>query len=103
MLDEAAAVGAQVVALDEQGEQRVQLVEGVEDAQQVARAPVRGEDEEVAQGGRDEGGELLLGEDFCDALGGGGKAGGWGRREADRRERAWSCRGRFGERRQAPC
>ena len=48
VLDEAAAVGAQVVALDDEGEQRVQLIEGVEDAEEVARAAVGREDEEVA-------------------------------------------------------
>jgi len=41
------------VALDEEGEQGVELVEGVEDAEEVARVAVGGDGEEVAQRGRD--------------------------------------------------
>lgn len=60
VLGEAAAAGAQVVALDEEHEQGVQLIEGVEGAQQVARVPLGRDGQEVAQGRGQEGVELLL-------------------------------------------
>lgn len=37
----------------EEGEKRVEFVEGVQDPEEVARVPIRGEREEVAERGRD--------------------------------------------------
>lgn len=60
VLGEGAAAGGQVVALDEEHEQGVGLVERVEHGQEVARRAVGGVDEQVAQGGRQQGRQLLL-------------------------------------------
>lgn len=62
---EAAAVGAEVVPLHEEVEERVDFVVVVEDAEEVAGVALGGEDEEVADGGGEERGELLFGEEFC--------------------------------------
>lgn len=48
VLGEGAAEGAEVVALDDQGEQGVDFVEGVEDAEEVARVAVGGDGEDIA-------------------------------------------------------
>ncbi|KAH0542528.1 hypothetical protein GP486_008631 [Trichoglossum hirsutum] len=62
VLGEAAAVGEEIVALDEKHEQGVSQVEVVQEADEVAGVPVSGEDQKVAEGRGEEGGELLLGE-----------------------------------------
>ena len=64
VLGEAAAVGAQEVALHDQHEQRVDFIEGVEDGQEVAWVAWCGDGEEVAQRWGEQGGELLLGEEL---------------------------------------
>lgn len=50
--------------LYEKREERVDLVEGVEDAEEVARLAMCREGEEVAEGRGKEGGELLFGEEL---------------------------------------
>ena len=60
VLCEAAAKSAEVVSLDEEGEEGVDFVEGVEDAEEVAGMSVCCDGEEIAQRGRDECCELLF-------------------------------------------
>lgn len=62
VLGERAAEGAEVVALDEEGEERVDFVVGVEDAQEVAGMAVGCDSEDVAERRGEEVGELLFGE-----------------------------------------
>lgn len=64
VLGEGPAARAQVVALHEDHGQGVKLVEGVQRAQEVARVPLRQDGQEVAERGRQQGVELLLGEDL---------------------------------------
>lgn len=52
------------MALHEEHKQRVRLIEGIQDREEIAWVAVRGDGEEVAERWREEGGELLLGEDF---------------------------------------
>ena len=52
------------MTLHKEHHKRVCLIEGVEDGQQIARVSVRGDGEEVAEGRREEGSELLFGEEF---------------------------------------
>lgn len=54
----------EVVAFYEEHEESVELVEGVEDAEEVAWVSVCGDGEEVAEGGGEEGGELSFGEEL---------------------------------------
>ena len=60
VLCEAAAESAEVVSLDEEGEEGVDFVEGVEDAEEVAGMSVCCDGEKVAQRGRYECCELLF-------------------------------------------
>lgn len=48
----------------EQCEQSIELIEGIQDAQKVARLSVCGKGEKVAEGRGNEGGELLLGKEL---------------------------------------
>ena len=64
VLCEGAAEGAQVIAFYEQREERVEFVEGVERAQEVAGVPVGCDGEEVAERRGEKGGELLFGKQF---------------------------------------
>jgi hypothetical protein len=52
------------VALDYEHEESVGFIEVVEESKEVAGVTVGGEGEEIAEGGREEGGELLFREDF---------------------------------------
>ena len=64
VLGEGPTAREEVVALDKDGGEGVELVERVEQAKEVAWVAVRGEGEEVAQGGREKGCELLFGEEL---------------------------------------
>lgn len=68
VLGEAAGVGAEEVALDKEEEGGVDFIEVVEDADEVAWVAVGGDGEEVAEGGREQGCELLFGEELCGGL-----------------------------------
>lgn len=59
-----AAAGAQIVALDDEHDESVELIEGVERSQEVARVPLRQDGEQVAQCGRQQRVQLLLGQDL---------------------------------------
>lgn len=60
VLGEAPAIGAQEVALDEQHDQRVRLIEGIEHWQEIARVAVGGDGEQIAQRRREQRCELLF-------------------------------------------
>lgn len=60
MLGEGAAAGEEVVALNEEGDEGVELVEGVEQRQQIARRAMGGVHEQIAQRRRQQAGQLLL-------------------------------------------
>ena len=64
MFGEGAAVVFEVMTLDEEHEEGVDFIEGIEETEEVAGMAVGCESEEVAEGGWNEGGELVFGEDF---------------------------------------
>jgi hypothetical protein len=64
VLGEAAAIRVEVVAFDDEGEQGIELVVGVEGSEEVAGISLGEDREEVTDRGREERRELLFREEF---------------------------------------
>lgn len=64
ILNEATAICQKEVALHDQHEKRIELIKGVENSEKVAGPAMGGYNQEVAEGWRDQGGELLFGQQF---------------------------------------
>ena len=60
VLSKASAIGEKVVPLDGEHEEGIDFVKGVEGTKEVPRMTVGGEGEQVAEGGRYQGRQLLL-------------------------------------------